>query len=636
MTAMNLMEAVGRTEETLIEPILTTPRRKKLSRPIRTALILAAVIALLALLGVAAKETGFLERLFPEKFEAIEDYVDHIAVTAENESLRLTLHEAVTDGYTVLLVYTVERLDGESLEGWGPDSMIRPQTDEGYPLNYISAGGEALDMEAADPAKRTYVWRCYGWTGGLGRVYFRLFGLKNWETQETWAPGYLEAEIKLKPCPTRTARLRGDLSTKELYSDIVLSPFGFRAHVLTNIGSMTLENPPEPDKPRLNDPWTGSLELIYRNGEERRVDVSTGAYLRKDSACVGVSILSVRFPDLEDIRQVKALRIDGVEYPLESGGIPRERQGLSDPEAAQLELFRAWTYGDHEPVHPELRAEGQTSDGGTVALSLDGIWTDGNITEFLLKLELAGPEPGKIVVKEENYARPVNLGGNFAFRALDAKGNLLALGVRFADACDGLFPIVAECPEKAVTLVVTFEGAELTVPLDMKRLGKLPQIVPQEPKRPQADPEHQAQLQERQAQLRQERFENLFAGFTPVETDYMGENGLYRIRIEYLALREGRGRGELRAFLVCEYLGDGYADFWNVWSGFTCWVLSEGREIPAGGGSGVNGSYEREKGVCVYHLDIDYRGDFDHADAIRLVWTPPAGDRITLDLEPTA
>ena len=40
----------------------------------------------------------------------------------------------------------------------------------------------------------------------------------------------------------------------------------------------------------------------------------------------------------------------------------------------------------------------------------------------------------------------------------------------------------------------------------------------------------------------------------------------------------------------------------------------------------------------VHDLCRDYRfdGDFDTLDAVRLIWTPPAGDRITLDLVPTA
>ena len=630
MTAMELMEAFGTAEERYIEPVLAPPAKKKLSRPIRTALILAAVVALLALLGVAAKEAGYLERLYPEKYETIEDYVNHAAVTVENETLRLTLHEAVTDGYTVLLAYTVERLDGGSLEGWSLDSMIRPQTEEGIPLRYISAGDETRYTGEADPVRRTNIWRAYGWSGGLGRVYFRLFGLRDLETQETWSTGYLEAEVELKACPTRTAKLRGDLSTKELYSDIVLSPFGFRAHVMTNIGTMTAENA-EQDKPHLNDPWTGSLELIYRNGEERSVDVSTGAYLRKDSTCAGVSILNVQFPEPEDIRQVKALRLDGVEYPLESGGIPRERQGLSDPRAANLEHVWAWLYGDHAPVHPELRAEGETADGGTAALCLDGVWTDGYTTELLLKLELTGPEPGKPVVKDGDYARPVNLGGNFAYRALDARGNPLALGVRFEDASEGLFPMVVECPERAAALVVTFEGAELTIPLNMKELGQLPQLAPQEPKRPWTDPEQET----RSEQFRQEMFDSLFAGYTPAEVDYSADNGLYRVSIRRLALTGAWGKGSLRALVECAYLGEGYDNLTDVWSGFSSSVLSEGQVIRVSSGGGRSGSYDRENSVCVYYYELDFRGDFNTLDALRLTWTPPAGDRITLELEPT-
>ena len=48
-----------------------------------------------------------------------------------------------------------------------------------------------------------------------------------------------------------------------------------------------------------------------------------------------------------------------------------------------------------------------------------------------------------------------------------------------------------------------------------------------------------------------------------------------------------------------------------------------------------SGTYDKETGVQIYWLTIDYTGDFDHVDALRLVWTPPAGDRITLDLERT-
>ena len=103
MTALELAMAMGETEDRYAKTVFTAPAKKKLSRPVRTALILAAVLVLLALLlGVAARETGFLERLFPAKYEAIEDYVNHMAVSVENDGLRLTLHEAVTDGYNTM------------------------------------------------------------------------------------------------------------------------------------------------------------------------------------------------------------------------------------------------------------------------------------------------------------------------------------------------------------------------------------------------------------------------------------------------------------------------------------------------------------------------------------------------------
>ena len=126
MTAWQLTEFLGETDEELLEPVLTTPVKRKLSRPIRTAILLAAVIALLALLGVAAREAGLLEGLYPEKFETIEDYVNHIAVTVENAGLRLTLHEAVTDGYNTYLGAasgTRRWIPGREIPQRGPTSI---------------------------------------------------------------------------------------------------------------------------------------------------------------------------------------------------------------------------------------------------------------------------------------------------------------------------------------------------------------------------------------------------------------------------------------------------------------------------------------------------------------------------------
>lgn len=316
MTAWELTEALGEVREEYLEPVLAPAAKKKLSRPIRTALILAAVIALLALLAVAAKEAGFLERLFPEeKFETIEDYVNHIAVTTENDSLRLTLHEAVTDGYNTYLVYSVELLQG-SMEDWGDtDHFILPLTKEGYPVKL--GGGVRQPLEGDDPGQGNPNRRVYLWYNecqmNTGRIQVRLFGLKDRETGETYSPGYLEAEAELKPCLTKVVKGQGE--AEGAYSNIVLSPFGLRA----DVAGMDME------KLGRGKPFRGTLEYVYREGEEEQQIIGSPA-LRPDPARQDVAVMSVRFRQPVDIRGIRAVRIDGVEYPLETGPLPQQPQ----------------------------------------------------------------------------------------------------------------------------------------------------------------------------------------------------------------------------------------------------------------------------------------------------------------------
>ncbi len=614
MTAMELMESVGRMEEELIEPVLTPPAKKRLSRPIRTALILAAVIALLALLGVAAKETGFLERLFPEKFETIEEYVNHIAATTENDSLRLTLHEAVTDGYTIILVYSVERLDGGSMEGWSPDSVIRARTTEGEPAPYGGSGGDKLDTGETDPARRTYVWYNNGPTS-RGRISIRLFGLVNRETGERFSPGYLEAEAELKPSLTKTARRQGDADAESIYTHMVLSPFGFRTDILRNIAGMTEENAPEPETHVTYHQWQGSLQLLYRNGEETDMTGQIARSVFQSAGFVqGLKNLSVVFSEPVDIRGVRAVRLDGAEYPVETGQIPREHQ-VRDADAPYLEQARSWLYGDHAPVHSELKAEGPD-----FTLALDGIWTDGYTTELMLA---AGYKGDQAPVRENATGWTVDQGGIFAFAALDAKGEPVAVGVYSCNSGEGLFPFVAECAERAETLVIHAGETTLTIPLNMKQLEKLPQITPQAPKERITDPEaHERYMRQKD--------ESLFADFTPAETDYSADNGIYRLSVNRMYLKGVWGKGNLRAWVVFSTVADRKNDSWWDWN-IESFVISEGKVIPVSGGIGSSGGSDG-----AWPLEIDFRGDFDQLDALRLIWTPPAGDRITLDLVPTA
>ena len=104
MTAWELMDTLGGVEDDLIRDALEAPPRRRHGKALRAALIAAAVLLLLALAALAASETGLLASLFSGKYSLIEDYVSHVEAVAENEKLRLTLHEAVTDGSCAAVV----------------------------------------------------------------------------------------------------------------------------------------------------------------------------------------------------------------------------------------------------------------------------------------------------------------------------------------------------------------------------------------------------------------------------------------------------------------------------------------------------------------------------------------------------
>ena len=617
MTALELLTAIGETEEEYGKTVFTPPAKRKLSRPLRTAIILAAVLALLALLAVAAKEAGFLERLLKERYEAVEDYVNHIAVTVENDGLRLTLHEAVTDGYTTLLVYSIERLDGVSIrQDWDQDAIIRPLTEDGLPARMGSGVREPLAASNAGQGdcRWVYLWYNKGQTQ-MGRIRFRLFGLVNRKTGERFTPGYLEAEAELKPCLTKLGGRQGDLDAEKLYTNIVLSPFGLRADMLTNIAGMTPENAPEPEKWSLNKAFRGSLDFVFREGEEQELVYDVG--LLTDPYCQGVYVLNVAFRQPTDIRGIRGVRIDGVEYSLETGSLPPQRMGSMDTSASPLESARAWVYGDHEPAHPAL-----TGEGAETTLSLDGVWTDGYTTELMLSSRGGTWEP--------SAGPTVNLGGGFSFEALNAAGEPVAVGVRSGSAAEGLLPFVAECTEKATTLIVRCGDAELTIPLNMKQLRKLPQVSPQEPSR--RDPGYA----QRHGEEMQKTFNRLFADHDPAEVEYSADNGAYRISVESLALRGSGGEGSLRAWVRCSALEGEYEQLLELISAFSCSVLSEGEAIRVSLSEySADGTFDDDTGDRIFALKFDFSGDFGHVYALRLIWTPPAGDRVTLDLERT-
>ena len=379
MTALDLAYAIGETEDRFAETVFSPPAKKRIGRPIRTALILAAVLVLLALLlGVAARETGFLERLFPAKYEAIEDYVNHLAVSVENDGLRLTLHEAVTDGYNTMLIFSVELLNGDSMNRWDKaDFWIVPLSEEGVPV--VRGGGSGGDFSGPDrgvgnPNRIVYYWynKCQTSTG---RISVRLFGLVNYTTGERFQPGYLEAEAKLKPCLTKVSRVQGKETGEEPYSNIVLSPLGLRVDVagvdMEKLGS--------------GRRFPGKLEYVYREGEEEQV-IDGAQVLGPDPAREDTAVLSVSFRQPVDIRGIVALRIDGVEYPLETGALPKRQTVIARPaevpeiSAGNRQELRGELFADCEPADVKYYA-----DTGVYRLQTESLALWGDETELHLR-----------------------------------------------------------------------------------------------------------------------------------------------------------------------------------------------------------------------------------------------------------
>ena len=178
MTALELMSTLGEVDEELVLPVLAAPARRLRRKALRIALIAAAVLALLALAALAASESGLLE-----------------AVT-ENEILRLTLHEAVTDGARTLVAYTVERLDGGGMAGWEPEAEITPHYMGGRAFSGGSRSGTTIDQ--SETAKRTYLWYCSSTDETARRISIRWAALRT----AGWSSCSGTAAVSMSACAT--------------------------------------------------------------------------------------------------------------------------------------------------------------------------------------------------------------------------------------------------------------------------------------------------------------------------------------------------------------------------------------------------------------------------------------------------
>ena len=627
MTALELMSTLGEVDEELVLPALEAPARRHRRKALRAALIAAAVLALLALAVLAASESGLLERYFPGSYDLISDYVTHVEAVTENDILRLTLHEAVTDGARTLVAYTVERLDGGGMSGWEPEAEITPHYMGGRAFSGGSRSGTTIDQ--SETAKRTYLWYCSSTDEtALESVSIRLLGLKSTVNRgEQLDAGSLTLEASLNACPVRMAKRLGSAADEDLVVSVRISPLSLRILSYRNLAGM---KPGDVEKKEdihtVGGPSDRQVELLFRDGSRQHVSMR---HRSTDSS--GIVVLMGDFWDLPDVSRVKAVVIDGREYPLTKETAPAPRQGLGR-DAPFLESQRAWLYGSHEPAHPALTASGEA-----VTLALDGIWTDGYTAELMLQIEAP---------HEADDWELVNVGGNLTFDARDRHGEALAVGVRDCGLVQGLLSLIVECSDQAAQLTIGDGDASLVIPLDIKKLKKLPQIEPRE-----AAPRQTASPDAGET-YRQSVYETLFAGVTPDDTGYSADNGIYRLTAVHLYLAEEPGIVRLRAWIEASRLdGKPYSMAEEARRAFAICGLKDGEEVLLNGGLGHQGGVI--DGVRYFSVSEDYRyGDFAIMDAqgagvlpaegldletldldgLRLTWTPPEGGRITLDL----
>lgn len=603
MTGMDLLLALGQVDEDLLSPVLKDEPKKSVRRTLRTVILIAAILALLATAALAAGG-GLLKLLFPERYDIIEDYVLAKTAAAENELVRLTAESAVTDGYTSYVIFSVERLDGGLLEDMTPDAIITPRCGYGG-RNYGGAAIEPLITGAETDSKRWFCWKATGRQNVTG-AELRLLGLKNRQTGEALDIGELKLELELTACPVKLGRRGGDPDGKELYPFIVLSPLSLNIEAYANLNGMPPADEPVEDRVLSGGLSGCNILLRMRGGTEQDLT---------DIACrhpnITTNLITVSFDKLLDINLAEAVVIDGIEYSLTYGDAPLARTG-GDRDMPAQESTRAYVYGGHTPAHPKLSA-----DGSGVSLTLDGVWSDGYTTELMLRIEAEEPK--------EAYTLPPHLGGALTFKAESADGKLLAVGVLPGGSAQGLPGFIVEAGGRAASLTIGLEDAELTIPLDMKRLQELPQTAPKEAA-PQITSGSDIKLD-----LYQSIYDELFTGLSPDAAGYQGDNGDYRITLQYVYLEAHGGTGRLRVIALAERSDGGYFGKQAVRE-FQCLCLTGDEELDLSG-SFSSGSWSGdEEDRRYYKLDFNFNGDFQQPDAIRLIWTPPDGDYVTIDI----
>ena len=604
MNNMDIMQALNEADETLLGSALETKQgavRKPVKKLRRTLLLAAAVVVLLVAGAVAAKSWGRIEEIYPENIDLISDYIVTDLPPVENDLLRLEVESAVTDGPAMMVLYSVERIDGGSLTGWTPIMDIRTLS-QGHVQTMRRSG----DMPAETGNTDTKVYSTFISLGNadVDEVELNLSGITNYQTLETLSCSSLELSFPLEPCGCKVGERCGDPDAEWLNSDIMLSPLSLTFHIYRNLSGLTgsgiVSGPP------IITQLHSTVALVRTDGTVE--DITGNCLHEHHSACFDT--VHCFFPELRDVSDIAAVRIDGRDHPLGYGERPELREY---PDPTDYDAYLLYhLFGEHMWTEPVI---GASKDGN--GLTVKGVWTDGQDAELLLRVDSAKSDYADLVTADYN--------GNLALTALDKDGNPLAVSAeanpfRTRDDDSPLLAMNVHIGGTAEKLVITFHDAVLEIPLDMKKLKKLPQG------------EHFTVGEKAEAK---HGGYDLWADRIPElepHTDLIADNGLIRIAIEYAKAHAGNGCGSIELLGYAEGL-DGKRPAVRELTRTTLEVLENDEwHLTSGSGGGSGMTTLPEESRRAVHYEYSFEGDFTSPEKLRVTWRPDHSDPISIEI----
>lgn len=608
MTSFDIMDALNEVDEEFIEPILENKKSRTMRLSLRIAIAVAAAALLLIGAAIASGTDGFLSELFGESYDIIGDYVMMEPVSAENEYARITVESSLSDGFNAFVVFSVERLDGGTMEGMFPDMEMNleystdlPRTG-GYSIEPFETGGET-------PQKRWYLFARHGDTG-LAGAELRVFGVENPDTREKADFGEIKLFTAFKQSPLKVGGPGGEPRGDKLYTRVILSPLGIRAQAWTNLAVLSTDGSGESQRKATA---ISSAALIYKDGSVE--DITERMLSRRGSVCDDIYAV---FPEPLDIDTVEALEINGVRFDLEYGEVQELQMDYSGGDGL-LKMQREYVYRGNEPVYPVMSAE-----SGNVSIELESIWTDGSNVGMFLYMRSDGSW-GSL------NPMPYEYNGLMEVRALDKNGEKMAVFAEFVQLGkleDGRFleGYIVRIGGEAETLIINMDGAEMSIPLNMRKLKRMPQGEPYEEPPREIDKDNKSDSYKA-------HYDHLFGNRDLPRVDITADNGEYSITIEYLWQNISGGSGQLKAMVRCERLDGEKCDLPEIGrKELEIGVVFDGKYREA---TSVYGGFAlnwQDGNIRYSAADIDYEFRSGARDTVRLTWTPPSGERIVLDI----